>query len=181
MSQLLSFSSLLRRLQHWAADAVAHRQPVKHSFFCTPALFCLLTPFFLQSQSPFSISIRRHPSAKCMSAFSCYPSTTVSALRHTEAAAAAAALRWKALDAATRPWTWCFYVTTPLNVKLGQLWNCSSSTTALHLLQSSLATSSNNTHLGSQLLPVHEDQRDLMEHPQKWSLQVDKTDAWVTR
>lgn len=36
---------LLRRLHHWAADSAAHRQPVKHSFFCTVALFCILTSF----------------------------------------------------------------------------------------------------------------------------------------
>lgn len=134
-SQLLSFSSLLWRLQHWAADAVAHRQPVKHSFFCTVALFCLLTPFFLQSQSPFSISIRRHPSAKCISAFSGYPSITVSALRNTELTAAAAAWRGKALDATTRPSTWCFYKSTSLNVKLTN--KCE---TAIHQLYSSAFT-----------------------------------------
>lgn len=46
---------LLGRLQHWTADAVAHRQPVKHSFFCTAALFCILTPFSCRADllSPF--------------------------------------------------------------------------------------------------------------------------------
>lgn len=46
---------LLRRLQHWTADAVAHRQLVKHSFFCTVALFCILTPFSCRDDrlSPF--------------------------------------------------------------------------------------------------------------------------------
>lgn len=49
MSQLLSFSPP-RRLQHWAADAVAYSTaaPLKHSFFCTAALFCVLTLFFAQ-------------------------------------------------------------------------------------------------------------------------------------
>lgn len=78
--------------------------------------FAFSPPFFLQSQSPFSISIRRHSSAKCISAFSGYPSITVSAL-NTDLTAAAAAWRWKALDT-TLPSTWHFYMTTPLNVEL---------------------------------------------------------------
>lgn len=38
--------------------------------------------FFLLSWTRFSISIRRHPSAKCISTFSGYPSITVSSLSH---------------------------------------------------------------------------------------------------
>lgn len=74
-------------------------------------------PFFLPSRSPFSISIRRHPSAKCVCTFSGYPIITVSALWPTELTAAGAGWRW-VLDATTRPSTWCFHMTTSLNIEI---------------------------------------------------------------
>lgn len=119
MSQLLSFASPLRRLQHWAADAAAHRQHCQTLCFLHSGSFLPSHPlFFLQSQSPFSISIRRHSSAKCISAFSGYASITVSALLNTDPTAAAAAWRWKPSDTTTLPSTWRFYMTPPLNVGL---------------------------------------------------------------
>lgn len=56
------------------------QRPLEHLFFCTAALFCVLTLFFCTSLSPFSFSIKGHPSAKYGSTSSCYPNSTVSAL-----------------------------------------------------------------------------------------------------
>ncbi len=79
MSQLLSFSPP-RRLQHWAADAVACSGPW-NTRFSAPRLFFLCShALFLPSLLPFSIFIKGHPSAKYGSTFSCYPNSTVSAL-----------------------------------------------------------------------------------------------------
>lgn len=48
--------------------------------FSAPRLFFVFSRSFLPSLSPFSISIKGHPSAKYGSTFSCYPNSTVSAL-----------------------------------------------------------------------------------------------------
>lgn len=83
MSQLLSFSlpgdytiELLMQL-HQA------QQPLKHSFSCSAAFF-VFSCSFLPSLSPFSISIKGHPSAKYGSTFSCYPNSIVSAPESTD-------------------------------------------------------------------------------------------------
>lgn len=69
-----------------------HTGSLSNTRFSAQRLFFAFSPpFFLQSQSPFSISIRRHPSAKCISSFSGYPSISVSALLNTDPTAAAAA------------------------------------------------------------------------------------------
>lgn len=52
--------------------------------FSAPRLFFVFSRSFLPSLSPFSISIKGHPSAKYGSTFSCYPNSTVSALRTRE-------------------------------------------------------------------------------------------------
>lgn len=70
------------RSQHWAADAVAYSTaaPWNTVFFSAPRLFFVFSRSFLPGLSPFSISIKGHPSAKYGSTFSCYPDSTVSAL-----------------------------------------------------------------------------------------------------
>ena len=71
------------RLQHWAADAVAYSTAAPwNTGFSAPRLFFVFSRsfFFLPGLSPFSMSIKGHPSAKYGSTFSCYPDSTVSAL-----------------------------------------------------------------------------------------------------
>lgn len=81
MSQLLSLC-LPRRLQHWAADALAYSTAAPRTlrFSASWLVFVFSPSIFLPSLSPFCISIQRHPSAKYGSTFSGYPHGTVSAL-----------------------------------------------------------------------------------------------------
>lgn len=84
MSQLLFLppppSPEITALSCWCSW-VQYGRPLKHSFFLHLRSFlCSYPLFFLPSLSPFSISIKRHPSAEYGSAFSGYPDGTVSAL-----------------------------------------------------------------------------------------------------
>lgn len=148
---------------------------VKHSFFCTAALFCLLTPFFLAEPITFLHFYQKTfisemylrllwlPQHHCVSSPKHRPDCCGCCLKvegfgHNNTSFNMTLLH----DYSTECWTY------------KQMLDCYSSATALHWLQSSRATLSQNTHLGSQLFFVHEYQRHLMENLQKWSMQLDK-------